>query len=138
MNCEKIQSLSVDFTNKAIDNTTKSKITQHLESCDECKSFYIFTEKTLNQIQSEKISDNIPHFYEDVISRATASEKTFHIPAFIKTSVAAAAIIIAIWGGNYFGRYSSESFVQEYTDIITEDVIDEDLANNNFDLFNNF
>ncbi|MCK5846913.1 MAG: hypothetical protein KAG84_05705 [Bacteroidales bacterium] len=138
MNCNKIQSLSIEFLNKEINEDMIHQIEIHIAECAQCNAYYNFTEKAFQQIHNEKSESSIPNFYEDVISKIHKEEKRFVIPQFIKVGVAAAAIFVAMLGGNFFANYTSTNIEQGFAEAVTEDVIDIDLVDNNFDLFNNF
>ena len=77
-------------------------------------------------------------FYDEIMEKIDSDKKRFSIPRYIKVASAVAAIFIAMLGGNYFGNYSSVTIDNGYAELVTEDVIDMDLADNNFDIFKNF
>ena len=138
MNCNKIQSLAIDFINNEVDSDIKQEVDKHLQSCTECQSYILFTKNVMGQINNEKINDSIPLFYEEIIEKLDNDKKKFSIPRYIKIATAAAAIFVAMLGGNYFGNYSSITIDNGYAELVTEEVIDMDLADNNFDIFKNF
>ena len=138
MNCNKTQSLAIDFINNELDSNIKLEIDNHIQTCADCRSYIHFTKNVLGQIEKEKIQDPIPMFYDEIMEKIDSDKKRFSIPRYIKVASAVAAIFIAMLGGNYFGNYSSVTIDNGYAELVTEDVIDMDLADNNFDIFKNF
>ena len=138
MNCTKTQSLAIDFINDEVDSIIKKEIDNHILSCTECHSYILFTKNVFDQIDKEKINNPIPLFYDEIKEKLDDNKKKFSIYRYIKIASAVAAIFIAMLGGNYFGNYSLIATDNKYAEIVTEDVIDIDLADNNFDIFKNF
>jgi len=137
MNCTKIQSLSVDYQSAKLDKDIMQEIDLHISKCNDCKDFYNFSKKTLQEISIDKIDTQIPFFYDEIIAKINEDKKAPSITHYLRISAAAAAIFIAMIGGNYLGNYSSITIDNNFTEQTADDIIDIDLADNNFDLFNN-
>ncbi|OYT12382.1 MAG: hypothetical protein B6I18_00780 [Bacteroidetes bacterium 4572_112] len=137
MNCTKIQSLSVDYQSAKLDKDLMQEIDLHISNCNDCKAFYNFSEKILEEISIDKIDTPIPFFYDEIIAKINEEKKAPSITHYLKISAAAAAIFIAMIGGNYLGNYSSITIDNNFTEQNADDIINIDLADNNFDLFNN-
>ena len=138
MNCNETQALAIDFQDNKLDSKLNNEVISHLHSCNTCKSYYDFADKALQQIDNDKVTANIPLFYEDIISKIDEDKKQHSISHYLKVSIAAASIFIAIFGGNYLGSYSVETLNAKVVEQSTDEILDVDLADNNFDLFNNF
>ncbi len=135
MNCNNIQSLAVDFHLQELDKATEESIRLHLSSCDDCKAFYDFTEKSLGQIQSITINESSEEFYEGVMQKLNKKDKRFTIPKFVQIGVAAAMIFIAVFSGSYLGEYGANTIDEGYVEALTNEIMDIDMADNDFDLF---
>ncbi len=135
MNCNNIQSLAVDYHLQELNKPTQESIKLHLSACDDCKDFYDFTGKSLGQIQSLTINESSEEFYQEVIQKLDTKDKRFTIPKFLQISVAAAVIFIAVFSGSYLGEIGASSINEGYAETLTEEIMDIDMASNDFDLF---
>ncbi len=137
MNCDNIKNLSVDYQLGALDNDIKSNIDLHLETCSDCKDFYVFSNNALLEIENHKMTGTSNEFYEEVMTKIENENKRFYLPKYIRVSIAAAVVFIAIFSGSTFGNYGAESINKGFAESVSLELIDVDLADNDFDLFKN-
>ena len=141
MNCQEIKSLSVAYNQLDVDDKRRDEIDSHLCECESCNSFYIFNKHVFEQIEQEKQTEiNLDFFaaVKNTINNTNQEKSNSKILHYLKVSTAAAAIFIAIIGGNYIGNYSAQTLNDGFTEATSDEIIDFDMADNDFDLFKDF
>ncbi len=143
MNCKQIVSLSVAYYTHQLDENTNAAIQNHLVNCRSCKSFYAYTQNSLNHIQSEKRTDNDPYFYVALkakIENQKQENNSWITPKpALRYAILTFVIVLSIFGGLLFGSYSAEvlNTTTINAQINTDNQLGFDMADNDIDLFKN-
>jgi predicted anti-sigma-YlaC factor YlaD len=142
MNCENIKNLSLAYFEEDMKSEQRQMVENHLQSCQSCSEFYLFTKMNFVEIEKSKRKENDPYFYSALMAKIenqNAPSTVLSRQPMLRLSLISLVLVFSVFSGLFIGNYSAEvlNSTADITETTTVEQLGFDLANNEIDIFNN-
>lgn len=114
MNCKQIERKLIFYLEDNLPDNIKSEISNHINTCSECKRKLDYIQDSLQILEGEKLSVVKPFLYSRIIERVN-DKKSYRLPQRFLIPLAVASILtIGLFIGSLLGNITarqSESLV---------------------------
>lgn len=134
MDCKTIEALIVDFLDGQLSEVDSQNVSQHIESCDNCKAIYDETKmlfSAFEHLESKEPSANLrSEFYKllEEEKQLTTTKVVQVLPEKKefpwKYAFQVAAAIILMFGGYFFGSHSSKQFASQEISALQQETVE--------------
>ena len=141
MQCKEIEYYIWEYIEDSLDKEQQQKMVEHFDSCVSCASLEKGMRASMALIDGSKKTEVDPFFYTRLEARLETRVQITRKSYAIKYSIAASVAFIGIVGGSLLGSFSAEQINSTFAEkpaIEQNDDFGFELADNNFDLLNDF